>query len=313
MTRPKGGGNSTGDNRNVPAVGGSGKRGNVPAVGGSGKRGNVSTVDGSGNRGNVPAVDRSAKRKGGATTQSAALLTTSQQIERELAARALQKRKAGQMPSRQELAALRRWEQANEERQRWEIYHSIPQAHWIKMSGRQAKILNEQARRYGMPFGGAVVDLEAVVRSLHDFIAKNSRRLSGADDDEADMYSGADSPALERYRDERAKLARLERLEREGVLVRIDWVSQYTHKLAAVVRSAGDLLQRQFGAEAFAVLDDALAELKREVGQWKLVGDVYSAGDDNQPQDGERVGSRVQKGGVRRNRSGDGPAAKDDA
>jgi hypothetical protein len=85
------------------------------------------------------------------------------------------------------------------------------------MSGRQTKVIHEQAVLYGIPFGGAAINLSEVVRSLHDFLAANARKLS-ADDDM--LGSGVPSPALERYREERAIMAKLDRQERERQLVR---------------------------------------------------------------------------------------------
>ncbi len=47
------------------------------------------------------------------------------------------------------------------------------------MSGRQAKVLQEQAARYGIPFGGSTIDLPEVVRALHDFLANAKYQLRG--------------------------------------------------------------------------------------------------------------------------------------
>ena len=51
-----------------------------------------------------------------------------------------------------------------EEQLRWRYYRTIPQKHWKVMSGRQTKVLAEQAQRYGLPFGSASIDLPAVVK-----------------------------------------------------------------------------------------------------------------------------------------------------
>ena len=50
------------------------------------------------------------------------------------------------------------------------------------MSGRQTKVINEQAARYDLPFGGPTIDLPDVVRALHDFLAKHAQRLASGDD-----------------------------------------------------------------------------------------------------------------------------------
>ena len=144
--------------------------------------------------------------------------------------------------------------------------------HWRLMSGRQTKVLNEQAERYGIPFGGRTINLPNVVRALHDFLAANARKLA-AEDDEM-LGSGVPSPALERYREERAKLARLDRLERERVLVPRDEVREGLGRIAAIIRSAGEALQRQFGASAVDLLYEALDDAQREIDQ--RFGEFYA-------------------------------------
>jgi hypothetical protein len=116
----------------------------------------------------------------------------------------------------QERAALKRHEREKEERLRWQFYKTIPQKHWRQMSGRQTKVLREQEERYGLPLGGPTVNLPALARALHDFLAENALKLAQDDDP---LLQGSGSPALEQYRVERAALARLDRLEREGSLI----------------------------------------------------------------------------------------------
>ena len=90
------------------------------------------------------------------------------------------------------------------------------------------------------------------------------------------MGGGDGSPSVELYRAERAKLARLERLEREQVLTRIEDVNETLTRILSVIRGAGELLQRQFGPEAHAVLDDAIDALIREIPNWTFEGDLYA-------------------------------------
>lgn len=164
--------------------------------------------------------------------------------------------------SREEEAAVKQFEKNKEERLRWQYYDSIPQKHWRAMSGRQAKVLIEQASRYGIPFGAATVSLPKVVRALHDFLADNKHKLARDDDD---MLTGPASPALERYREERALLARLQRLEREGELLPRDLVRVSLAKTATLIRTAGESLQRQYGDAAAELLYEAIADAEAEI------------------------------------------------
>lgn len=129
-------------------------------------------------------------------------------VDKPLITRAYQKVMQGQTLTALERAAVKRFEKEKEERLRWKHYASIPQKHWRQMSGRQTKVLQEQAARHGIPFDGPVINLPAVVRGLHDFLADNAAKLARDDDP---MLEGSGSPALERYRSERATMASRER------------------------------------------------------------------------------------------------------
>jgi hypothetical protein len=153
---------------------------------------------------------------------------------------------------------------AAEEADRWRYYGSIPKGHWVRLSGRQHKTLNEQAARYAIPIAGATIDLAAVARWLHDFLAKNARNL-GTDSADPLLAAGGSSPALERYRDERANLARLDRLEREHTLVDRELSHQAWQRVAGVLHRCGEVLQRQFGPAALRLLNQALEDGDREV------------------------------------------------
>ena len=86
---------------------------------------------------------------------------------------------------------------------------------------------------------------------------------------------GNGSPALERYREERAAIARLDRLEREGQLLPRDEVREALGRIAAILRGAGDTLQRQYGQAAADIL------LERGVGtaiiKMGAAGAVYAS------------------------------------
>ncbi len=142
------------------------------------------------------------------------------------------------------------------------------------MSGRQTKVLKEQADRHGIPFGGATVNLPEVIKKLHDFLAENKFKLARDDDP---LMNGGSSPALERYREERALLARLDRLEREGELLERDVVRLALSKVSSILRNAGELLQRQFGQGAADVLSDALDDADHEINRFLSEGTIDAA------------------------------------
>ena len=142
-------------------------------------------------------VKRQTASRPKATSNPKHRATVSEQIERELVARAMRKRSEGVAPTAKELAAVRRYEKAREEEQRWEHYRTIPKKHWRQMSGRQDRTLNLQAKTYGIPFGGRTIDLPVMVAALHDFLARNARKLA-ADNVGDPMLQGPSTPAMER-------------------------------------------------------------------------------------------------------------------
>ncbi len=183
----------------------------------------------------------------------------------QLARAALAKKRRNQKPNRQELAALRRIEKQREEELRRQYYASIPQKHWREMSSRQTKQLNEQAQRYGIPFGGKTINLPEVVRKLHDFLAANAHKLASVDNEDELLLGPGNSPWLEKLREETARLKRLDRLERERVLLSRDQVHEGLARLASVLRNLGENLQRHHGSSAADLLEEALEDYEREV------------------------------------------------
>ncbi len=142
----------------------------------------------------------------------------------------------------------------------------VPKGVWCKWSGRQHKVVNEQAGRYGAPIGGATIALPEVARWIHDFLADNARRLAAVDGGDDD------SPGLEYWKTQRERL----RFESESAQ-RLDRgeVHQGLGRMAAILRQAGEALQREFpGAEV--VLNQALEDFEREV-------DRLFGGDDRSP------------------------------
>jgi hypothetical protein len=100
-------------------------------------------------------------------------------------------------------------------------------------------------------------DLRAVVMWREDQL----------EEDRGELVSGGTSPGLELYRNEKAALARMDRMEREAVLLPLEQVRAGNIRLASILRSAGEQLQREFGNEAAAILHDALVDFEAEAKQ----------------------------------------------
>lgn len=164
-------------------------------------------------------------------------------------------------PTQLELRALRRCENRAEKKLRWLYYETIPKGDWLAMSGRQSKTVNEQAIRYGLPIGDEEINLPEVVRALHDFFEQNKYRLAGEDSDEF----GPVTPALERLREEKAAIARIQRLQMEKQLVDRIEMRTCLGQIAGRIRQFGEQLQQAYGADALEWLNDVLDDCQRTV------------------------------------------------
>lgn len=199
---------------------------------------------------------------------------------------ALEKQRRGETPTREERAALRRFEQARDEQLRAEHYATIRKKEWREWSGRQDKVLNEQAARYGIPIGRASIHLPDVVRWLHDFLAEHHQQLRGIDSDDPEL-AGATSIALEEFRHWRAKREELNYHRDRGELVPRSEMRAAMGVFAGVMRRAGETLQRQFGAVALEIFDEALTNAMAQL-ESHLAGGPAGDGDDAADDDDER-------------------------
>jgi hypothetical protein len=131
---------------------------------------------------------------------------------------------------------------------------------YVALSGRQHKVLLEQATRYSLPLRGETVDLTALVPAFHDFLAVYGRRLVGNGD--PDLLMEGSSPWLEKYREEKARLARLDRLKREGSLFPREQVLQHLRAITGVLRSTGERMVRAAtAADCHELMDDGLVAI----------------------------------------------------
>jgi len=178
-------------------------------------------------------------------------------VDNRLAAGALAKLDAGERPTREEAAALRRVKKGRDDEQRLAHYRAIPKKLWREWSGRQHKVLGEQAIRYGAPIGSATISLPDFVRWFHDFLSTHARRLN-APDDEDPAIAGATSPAMERKRLIDAKRAELKYQQELGRWIPRTLVHEGMQILAPLICDAGRRLLERFGPEAHAILEEAL-------------------------------------------------------
>jgi hypothetical protein len=191
----------------------------------------------------------------------------------QLVRQALEKRRTGRKPSREEASALRAWERLAEEQARRKHYSSIPKKHWLQLSGRTYKTLADHAARFGIPVGGPDIDLGKVARWIHDFLAEQAARKI----EDEEEFAGPDSPALERLRQLKGDLAELQLQERRRELLPRFEVHQMLGALAARLRDAMEKIDRRGGAEFTDCILQALNGFKQELDT--LCGGAADQGD----------------------------------
>ena len=179
--------------------------------------------------------------------------------DKRLALEYARKAKAKEKTTLDEQRALRRVQAFNEQRDRDKYYRTVPKRDYVAMSGRQHKVLDEQAARYDLPLLGESVDLFALLKRFHDLFAEGRFRTDDDLDDETQQ-----TPNLEKLRGEKYRLAKLDRLERQRQLLPRRLVRELLGFNAAKLRNLGEQLQRRFGPEALDALNDTIDEIARE-------------------------------------------------
>ncbi|MHB8862045.1 MAG: hypothetical protein ACYC6N_06545 [Pirellulaceae bacterium] len=193
------------------------------------------------------------KAKPKKTSQAAGIAAA---VDAELAGVAITKRAKGLRPAREELAALRRWEEVRRQELRQELLTSVPKKWWVDTSGRSTKELHRLADRFEMPVRGASIDLPALVQWLHEFIEKHraaitAERKSQTQSSEADAYYRARRRRIELHN---AKVA--------GEVVSTDEYFRLTDAICQLYRDASKQLNRRFGQEAFEIVEAAVERAK---------------------------------------------------
>ncbi len=181
-----------------------------------------------------------------------------QKIDARLARSALEKQQRGETPTVREAEALRRMRKQQDEDERDALYASMPKGDYCRLSGRQPKVLNEQADRYGLPLRGRTVDLGKVLTAVHDLLAKNRHRISSDEEDE--MLRGPDSDGLERYRHAKAEMAELDLAVRRGETMEVGVARLALASIFETLRQAGEQLRREFGPAAAALIAEAVVD-----------------------------------------------------
>jgi hypothetical protein len=104
---------------------------------------------------------------------------------------------------------------------------------------------------------------KADAETLREWSTQRFSRPDLAIADADPLLTGDDTPALERYRTAKAKLAELDLDRQRGETVNLAKIRSGFATICQCLRDAGALLGREFGREAQRIIEDALTEANR--------------------------------------------------
>lgn len=195
-------------------------------------------------------------------------------IDLRLAESGAAKVQAGVPPNRQERRALKQITERIDQCGMIAIVSALPRDLWQEWAGVGRDALRQQARTYGLPFGSPRISLPAVVRALHDFLARHAAALREA----MLRVSGNAAPADEaestaRRKQAQAILAEIDVAERTGKLIAREDVRSGLQRVAAVLRDAAEEIERGGCRQCAATLLEAIDDAEH------LAGEIFNSDD----------------------------------
>lgn len=184
--------------------------------------------------------------------------------------RAIRQQQAGVALSAQEQKAFEKWSQEQNERRGLLFLAELPKKFWRQWSGRQHKVLNEQAQLYGIPLGEATIDVRAVAKWLHDFLSEHKRvlpELVREGELEPKTLKGRLVAQKVRQLENRNRLLEDQLATNRQTLIPRSEIHDYMIRAAGLLRSAGERLEKRFGQDAGDILTDALASFERLISE----------------------------------------------
>ena len=147
---------------------------------------------------------------------------------------------------------------------------AVPKTDYERISGRQVRTFHAQAKTYGIPLLGKSVDVLAVVRWLHDFLAENKhdlarmrrmRRMSEVAGEDEEDDKGFDYWSTDKLKEQTLKLRHERELREQKTLYRDDLAEVHGRWAERLRRLSEDL--RRENPEAHRKLENALDDCER--------------------------------------------------
>lgn len=115
-----------------------------------------------------------------------------------------------------------------------------------------------------MPGEPSAYDLSAIAQWRERDLRRKDKRPVGDESGDPDL-EGEESPGLERYRLAKAALAELDLDRKRRNVIDRNVAHDGLGRIADLLRQAGERLQRQCGADALGILEEALASAEIEI------------------------------------------------
>jgi hypothetical protein len=175
----------------------------------------------------------------------------------------LKQAKGGDL-TKSEISLVKKYDEIVAESNREDALLNLPKGIYCKLSGRQQKVVDEQAVRYGLAIDGSKIDLYQVLKKFHDILAEwgpTINELQGAEGSLRTEKLRREIELLER----RSKSIEIdiknkqdEFIDRNTLRVRMEW-------LANKLRTVSERLGKRFGADAQVLLNHALSQIEEEL------------------------------------------------
>lgn len=175
----------------------------------------------------------------------------------------LKQAKGGDL-TKSEISLVKKYDEITAESNREDAFLNLPKGIYCKLSGRQQKVIDEQAVRYGLAIDGSKIDLYQVLKKFHDILAEwgpTINELQGAEGSLRTEKLRREIELLEK----RSRLIEIdiknkqdEFIDRNTLRVRMEW-------LANKLRTVSERLGKRFGADAQVLLNHALSQIEEEL------------------------------------------------
>lgn len=166
--------------------------------------------------------------------------------------------------SKTEESLIRKYDEQIAIEIRDDVLLNLPKGIYCKLSGRQQKVVDEQAVRYDIAIDGAKIDLYSVLKRFHDILAEwgpTIRELEGEEGSLRTEKLRKEIELLERKSkslDLDIKNKQDEFIDRGTLRVRMEW-------LANKLRTVSERLGKRFGGDAQVLLNHALKQIEDEL------------------------------------------------